>query len=74
MPLERGKSQKVISRNIKEMVRAGHPVKQAAAAAYREARGSDAARDAESKRQAKDLLDDGKYVSGRDRAKLRTRR
>ena len=32
------------------------------------------ARDAESKRQEKDLLTDGKYVSGRDRAKLRTRR
>lgn len=37
MPLKVGKSKKVISRNIAEMVRAGHPVKQAAAAAYRKA-------------------------------------
>ncbi len=28
----------------------------------------------ESQRQAKALLEDGKYVSGRDRAKIRTRR
>jgi hypothetical protein len=37
MPLESGKSQSVISHNIKEMVESGHPVKQAAAAAYRKA-------------------------------------
>ena len=37
MPLKSGKSKKVISENIREMVRAGHPVKQAAAAAYRKA-------------------------------------
>lgn len=37
MPLKAGKSRRTISRNIAEMVRSGHPVKQAAAAAYREA-------------------------------------
>ena len=38
MPLEHGSSRETISHNIEEMVKAGHPVKQAAAAAYREAR------------------------------------
>lgn len=37
MPLKKGSSQKVIGKNIKEMVKAGHPVKQAAAAAYAKA-------------------------------------
>lgn len=37
MPLKSGKSKKVISENIAEMVRAGHPQKQAIAAAYRKA-------------------------------------
>ena len=37
MPLKAGKSKKTISGNIREMVRAGHPVKQAAAAAYKKA-------------------------------------
>jgi hypothetical protein len=33
MPLHKGHSQKVIKSNIHEMVRSGHPVKQAVAAA-----------------------------------------
>ena len=37
MPLKEGKSEKVISNNIREMVRAGHPQKQAVAAAMRKA-------------------------------------
>lgn len=37
MPLKGGKSKKVISQNIREMVKAGYPVKQAAAAAYSKA-------------------------------------
>jgi hypothetical protein len=37
MPLKAGSSRATISSNIREMVRAGHPVKQAAAAAYRKA-------------------------------------
>lgn len=35
MPLAKGSSAKVISQNIKEMVKAGHPQQQAIAAAYR---------------------------------------
>ena len=38
MPLIKSKSEKAFHTNIREMVKAGHPVKQAAAAAYREAR------------------------------------
>ena len=37
MPLKPGKSKKVISSNISEMVRAGHPIKQAIAASLTKA-------------------------------------
>lgn len=37
MPLKKGSSQKTISENIAELVRAGHPPNQAAAIAYKEA-------------------------------------
>ena len=37
MPLKVGKSEKTFHSNIKEMVKAGHPVKQAVAAAYSQA-------------------------------------
>lgn len=37
MPLEKGSSRAVMSHNISEMVKVGHPQKQAVAAAYREA-------------------------------------
>jgi hypothetical protein len=42
MPLKKGKSKKVLSENIAEMRRSGHPEKQSVAAAYsmqRKARG-----------------------------------
>lgn len=46
MPLKHGSSQSVISSNIREMVKSGHPQKQAIAAAEREAGNSRTAKDA----------------------------
>jgi hypothetical protein len=40
MPLKKGKSEKVLKSNIREMVKSGHPGKQAVAAAYAERRKS----------------------------------
>lgn len=42
MPLKKGKSKETISTNIKEMMEAGHPKKQAVAASLSEARKSGA--------------------------------
>jgi len=42
MPLKKGKSKKVISKNIKEMMNSGYPQKQAVAASLNQARKSDA--------------------------------
>lgn len=42
MPLHKGKSKKVISENIREMIHAGHPQKVAVAASLSQARKSGA--------------------------------
>lgn len=80
MPLKKGSSAKVRSENIAELRRSGYGAKQAAAIAYREAgeKRGDALnkaiaageREAEAQRQAKALME-GKYVSGRDRGRVR---
>lgn len=40
MPLKKGKGKKVFSRNVSEMMHAGHPQDQALAASYRQQRKS----------------------------------
>jgi hypothetical protein len=42
MPLKKGKSKETVSKNIKEMVKSGHPQKQAVAASLNQARKSGA--------------------------------
>jgi hypothetical protein len=42
MPLKKGKSKSIIGENIKEMIRSGHPQKQAVAASLGKARKSGA--------------------------------
>ncbi len=44
MPLKKGTSNKIRQTNIKEMIKAGHPAKQAEAAAYSQQRKAKAAR------------------------------
>lgn len=38
MPLKKGKSKKSFEANVEELVKAGHPIKQALAIAYKEKR------------------------------------
>lgn len=81
MPLEKGKSRAAFSHNVHTEMNAGKPQKQSVAIAYRQAgekRGKDSLnkaieageREFEAQRQTKAMLD-GKYISGRDRAKVR---
>lgn len=51
MPLARGTGKQVFRKNIREMVRAGHPEKQAVAAAFREKRVSAAKKAARTRRK-----------------------
>jgi hypothetical protein len=53
MPLQKGKSQQVISGNIREMVASGYPQKQAVAASLNQARKSGASIPKGSKKKMK---------------------
>lgn len=61
MPLEEGKSQEVISRNIATEVRAGKPQDQAAAIAYSKARG-DAVSESSAKKIEAAVIDALRYM------------
>ncbi|MBE9570735.1 MAG: hypothetical protein IMF11_08910 [Proteobacteria bacterium] len=63
MPLKPGKSDKVISQNILEMVEAGHPQKQAVAAAMDKAGRSKARRTLGKKRKKKNQKIPVQYLS-----------
>lgn len=65
MPLEKGKSQETISRNIATEIRAGKPKEQAAAIAYRTAGIDDAMRAmCDSVEKMKAACDDRRVIAG----------